>query len=152
MTPGAAPANVPSKMHAGVAAWIGVLALAALGVYQIRHAPDAAGGLLGQRVLNITFGVTPAVYYHLVRRLTRTADVVVLNHALVFSDLNVESGVLPPYNEIIFDEGHKLEDVATEGQGTIVTFHYGEGKKVPVPEELRRRIAALEATAVQRAV
>ncbi|HMC67331.1 MAG TPA: thioesterase family protein [Gemmataceae bacterium] len=46
----------------------------------------------------------------------------------------------------------QLEDVATEGQGTIVTFHYGEGKKVPVPEELRRRIAALEATAVQRAV
>jgi len=29
MTPGAAPANVPSKMHAGLAAWIGVLALAA---------------------------------------------------------------------------------------------------------------------------
>ena len=56
------------------AALAGVLALAALGVYQIRHAPDAAGGLLGQRVLNITFGVTPAVYYHLVRRLTRTAD------------------------------------------------------------------------------
>jgi len=46
----------------------------------------------------------------------------------------------------------QLEDVATEGQGTIVTFHYAEGKKVPVPEELRRRIAALEATAVQRAV
>ena len=46
----------------------------------------------------------------------------------------------------------QLEDVTTEGQGTIVTFHYGEGKKVPVPEELRRRIAALEATAVQRAV
>jgi Rad3-related DNA helicase len=55
------------------------------------------------------------------RGLTRSADVVVLNHALVFSDLNVESGVLPPYNEIVFDEGHKLEDVATEHLSCEVT-------------------------------
>jgi acyl-CoA thioester hydrolase len=34
--------------------------------------------------------------------------------------------------------------VTTEGHGTVVTFHHGEGKKVPVPDELRRRIAALE--------
>jgi hypothetical protein len=56
------------------AALAGVLAVAALGVFQIRHAPDAAGGLLGQRVLNITFALTPAVYYHLVRVVTRTAE------------------------------------------------------------------------------
>ena len=37
--------------------------------------------------------------------------------------------------------------VVTEGQGTVVTFHYANGQKVPVPEEIRRRIAALEATA-----
>jgi acyl-CoA thioester hydrolase len=42
---------------------------------------------------------------------------------------------------------HRLEAVAAEGRGTIVTYHYGEGRKVPVPEELRRRIEALEATA-----
>jgi acyl-CoA thioester hydrolase len=41
---------------------------------------------------------------------------------------------------------HQLEALATEGQGTIVTFHYAQGKKVPIPEELRQRIAALEAT------
>jgi acyl-CoA thioester hydrolase len=39
----------------------------------------------------------------------------------------------------------KLNAVATEGEGTIVTFHYARGEKVPVPEELRRRIAQLEA-------
>ncbi len=55
------------------------------------------------------------------RGLTRTADVVVLNHSLVFSDLNLESGVLPPYNEIVFDEAHKLEDVATEHLACEVT-------------------------------
>ena len=40
----------------------------------------------------------------------------------------------------------QLNDVATQGQGTIVAFHYGLGVKVPLPEELRRRIAELEAS------
>ena len=39
----------------------------------------------------------------------------------------------------------RLRDVAAEGKGTIVTYHYGEGKKVPIPDELRRRIEAIEA-------
>jgi acyl-CoA thioester hydrolase len=41
---------------------------------------------------------------------------------------------------------HNLSAVAADGQGIIVTYHYKEGKKVRIPEELRRRIAALEAT------
>jgi acyl-CoA thioester hydrolase len=40
---------------------------------------------------------------------------------------------------------HRLQAVAAEGHGTIVTFHYAEGKKVPIPDELRRRIERLEA-------
>lgn len=48
------------------------------------------------------------------RGLAKTADVVVLNHALVFSALNNESGTLPHYGEIVFDEAHKLEEVATD--------------------------------------
>ena len=37
--------------------------------------------------------------------------------------------------------------MATEGEGIIVTFDYARGVKTPVPDELRQRIAALEATA-----
>ncbi len=37
--------------------------------------------------------------------------------------------------------------VAAEGKGTVVTYHHGEGRKVPVPDELRQRIAALESSA-----
>ncbi|MEI6236002.1 MAG: helicase C-terminal domain-containing protein [Planctomycetota bacterium] len=48
------------------------------------------------------------------RGLAKAADVVVLNHALVFSALNSESGMLPRYGEIVFDEAHKLEEVATD--------------------------------------
>jgi acyl-CoA thioester hydrolase len=40
---------------------------------------------------------------------------------------------------------HQQAAVVAEGEGTIVTFHYAQGKKVAIPEELRRRIAGLEA-------
>src|SRR5690242_8409649 len=33
---------------------------------------------------------------------------------------------------------HRLAALAAEGQGTVVTYHYGLGKKVPLPEELKR--------------
>ena len=39
-----------------------------------------------------------------------------------------------------------LDDVATIGDGLIVTFHYASGKKVPIPEGLKDKIRALEAT------
>ena len=39
----------------------------------------------------------------------------------------------------------KLAAVAAEGTGTIVTYHYARGSKVPVPDELRQRITELEA-------
>jgi acyl-CoA thioester hydrolase len=39
----------------------------------------------------------------------------------------------------------RLAAVAAEGQGVVVSFHYGRGAKVPLPDELRRRIAELEA-------
>jgi Rad3-related DNA helicase len=55
------------------------------------------------------------------RGMARGADVVVLNHALVFADLNLDSGSLPKYREIIFDEAHRLEDVATEHLACEVT-------------------------------
>ena len=55
------------------------------------------------------------------RAQARDANVVVLNHALVFAELNLEAGSLPPYNEIVFDEAHKLEDVATDHLATEVT-------------------------------
>jgi len=52
---------------------------------------------------------------------TRGTDIVVLNHAMVFADLNLESGTLPAYSEIVFDEAHKLEDIATDHLATEIT-------------------------------
>jgi acyl-CoA thioester hydrolase len=42
----------------------------------------------------------------------------------------------------------RLQAIAAEGQGIVVTFHHARGEKVPVPQELRRRIAELEASAL----
>jgi acyl-CoA thioester hydrolase len=39
----------------------------------------------------------------------------------------------------------RLQAIAAEGEGVIVTFDYRRGVKVPVPDELRRRVQALEA-------
>ena len=40
----------------------------------------------------------------------------------------------------------KLDDVAATGQVTIVAYHYPQQHKTAIPDELRRRIEALEAT------
>ncbi len=59
------------------------------------------------------------------RRKAADADVVVVNHHLLASDLAVrqasgnweDAAVLPPYHRLVLDEGHHLEDVAAEHLG-----------------------------------
>jgi len=38
-----------------------------------------------------------------------------------------------------------LDDVASQGQGLVVSFHYASSKKTPLPEKLKGQIRALEA-------
>ncbi len=52
------------------------------------------------------------------RRAAESADIIVANHSLFFSDLGLRmvdprSSILPDYGAVIFDEAHHLEDVAT---------------------------------------
>ena len=63
------------------------------------------------------------------RRKAADADIVVVNHHLLASDLAVrhasgnweDAAVLPPYRRLILDEGHHLEDVAAEHLGRRAT-------------------------------
>ena len=53
------------------------------------------------------------------RRRGSEAQVLVVNHHLFFADLALrsrfpEAQVLPPYEAVVFDEAHQLEDIATE--------------------------------------
>ena len=63
------------------------------------------------------------------RRQAAEADVIVVNHHLLLSDLAVrraaqnweDAAVLPAYNRLIVDEGHHLEDAASSHLGVTVT-------------------------------
>jgi ATP-dependent DNA helicase DinG len=58
------------------------------------------------------------------RRLALAADVVVANHAVVFSEMAnpLASPVLPPYRQIVFDEAHNLEDAVTSAMSREVSL------------------------------
>ena len=63
------------------------------------------------------------------RRRAAQADVVVVNHHLLLSDVAVrrttqnweDAAVLPAYDRLVIDEGHHLEDAAAGHLGTTVT-------------------------------
>jgi len=54
------------------------------------------------------------------RALAQLADLVVVNHALLFAETGLDTPVLPPYRCVIFDEAHNLEDVATDALSVVV--------------------------------
>lgn len=63
-------------------------------------------------------------FYQKARRRVFNADILIVNHALFFSDLSVrmEDGqLLPTYSAVIFDEAHTMEEVAGEHLGLSVT-------------------------------
>jgi ATP-dependent DNA helicase DinG len=63
-------------------------------------------------------------FYFQARKKVFGANILVVNHALFFSDLALRrsgGGVLPDYNIVIFDEAHTLEDVAADHLGISVS-------------------------------
>ena len=68
-------------------------------------------------------------FFYNARRGAASADVLVANHHLLFSDLALralrgasENAVLPTYERIIFDEAHNIEEVATSYFGTGISY------------------------------
>ncbi len=57
------------------------------------------------------------------RKRAETAHVLVVNHALLLSDIAVGGGVIPEYGHLVIDEAQHLEEQATEQFG----FHAQEG-------------------------
>jgi ATP-dependent DNA helicase DinG len=68
-------------------------------------------------------------FYQQSRRRAASAELLVVNHHLLFTDLAVrratqnytQSAVLPAYRRVILDEAHNLEDAATSHLGVEVT-------------------------------
>jgi len=57
-------------------------------------------------------GVCP---FYKARRAAEAAHVLVVNHALLLSDVQIGNRVLPDYRYLIIDEGHHLEEATTNG-------------------------------------
>lgn len=52
-------------------------------------------------------------WFFMRREAARSADIVVVNHALFFLDIALGGGILPPYDVAILDEAHQCEHWAT---------------------------------------
>jgi ATP-dependent DNA helicase DinG len=62
--------------------------------------------------------------YYKARQRSRNAQILIVNHALFFSDLALRregASILPEYDAVIFDEAHTLESVASDHFGLSVT-------------------------------
>ena len=78
-----------------------------------------SGNCLGKKCPN-----KDACFYFKARKEAFAANLLVVNHALFFSDLAVRRDggkILPDYHAVIFDEAHTLEDVAADHLGLSVT-------------------------------
>jgi len=63
------------------------------------------------------------------RRNLVAADIIITNHALLFSDLFIKHlikkdgfGILPGFKRVIIDEAHHIEDIATENFGSKTSY------------------------------
>ena len=65
-------------------------------------------------------------FFHQARREALDAQLLIVNHSLLFADIAMRSrgadtGVLPEYHGIVFDEAHNIENVATDWLGARLT-------------------------------
>ncbi len=89
-----------------------------------RYAQTAIGPILGSVQCVFKFPLTyPDTVWSAVRIAEVGADRVTMEHLVV---------------------SQRHGRVAAEGQGVVVSYDYSVGRKAPLPEELRQRIAALE--------
>jgi ATP-dependent DNA helicase DinG len=78
------------------------------------------------------------------RQMAAAADVVIINHHLLFADLAVRmkgfGEVLPRYEAVIFDEAHQLEETATQYLGfSMSNFRFEE-----LARDIRRETGAVK--------
>ncbi len=63
-------------------------------------------------------------HYQGARRRMENGDLLIVNHALFFSDLAMRqagNSFLPPYDHVILDEAHTIEDVASDHFGITIS-------------------------------
>lgn len=61
-------------------------------------------------------------FYFMAREKAERSHLVIVNHALLLADIGVENRAIPPYNHLIVDEAHHLEDAVTQQLGYSVSM------------------------------
>jgi len=61
-------------------------------------------------------------FFFRARQAAENAHLVIVNHALLLSDVATENRVLPPYQYLIVDEAHHLEDATTQQLGYTLAY------------------------------
>ncbi|NHN28684.1 ATP-dependent DNA helicase DinG [Paenibacillus agricola] len=61
-------------------------------------------------------------FYHRARNNASTADLVITNHSMLFTDTKAESRLLPSYKHLVIDEAHHFEEVASKHLGIEVAY------------------------------
>jgi ATP-dependent DNA helicase DinG len=79
-------------------------------------------------------------FYYKMRRLAESADLVVVNHSLFFTDVGLrmiepKSAIIPDYCAVVFDEAHHLEDVASNTFG----IEFSNYRVISLLNRLRKR-------------
>ncbi|MEN6478662.1 MAG: helicase C-terminal domain-containing protein, partial [Anaerolineales bacterium] len=81
---------------------------------QVQSTPETC---LGDRC---PYNRTGDCFFYRARSRAERAHIVIINHALLLADLNMESRILPDYDYVIIDEAHHLEEQATSQFGLDV--------------------------------
>lgn len=99
-------------------------------------------------------------FYHRARHDAGEADVVITNHSLLFTDVKAESRILPTYKDLVIDEAHHFEDVASKHLGfelsysmfnQVITRLYKDAKTGQLPT-LRFRLSRLTDEWAEKAI
>ncbi len=87
-------------------------------------------------------------FLHRVRKEAESAHLIVINHALLLSEMSAGGQILPPYSNLVIDEAHHLEEVATSQLGIDIrekdlfeyldqVFHESDGLRSGVAPQLQ---------------
>ncbi|HUF53567.1 MAG TPA: helicase C-terminal domain-containing protein [Dehalococcoidia bacterium] len=102
--------------------WLGETETGDRGELRLTQEEDALWGKLSADGAmcssdNSPFVVDGTCFMLRARRRAEAAHIVVVNHALLLSDVGTGGRVVPPYEHLIVDEAHNLEDEATRQFG-----------------------------------
>ncbi len=114
-----------ARLRAKIVAWLGAtetgdraeLRLPPEEEVHWRHVAEEEGACVASRC---PYQQRNQCFLYRARRRAEHAHLVIVNHALLLSDVMAGSRVLPEYERLVVDEAHHLEDQATTHFGSIV--------------------------------